>query len=259
MIAAGRAGRSRPTRRAVPGASLRCATTSRRGSATASPCQPRMRTWASPRRPGHTVGDGRCSQHRRRALTSASADPRVTSRCSPAMAAQQPCLGLPLGRSWSAGVASTALRSSGFSSRRAACGAASRSAPTRSRGRGVELARRHGDAGQPDGARPRPPARTARSRRSPAPGRSRPAAPAAPVPARSGTSPRLVSRMANCDVVGHHPQVARQGQLEPGADRVALHGGDDHGRHLATSRRTRAGSRRSRVRRPPRHGGRHAP
>ena len=67
----------------------------------------------------------------------------------------------------------------------------------------------------------RPP--TARWRRSPGRGRTRPGRPAAACRPRSGTSPRLGLPHRQLRVLGEHPQVTGQRELEAGTDRMSLH------------------------------------
>ena len=105
----------------------------------------------------------------------------------PVMARQQPACASRSACCWAAGVASTACRSSGFSSRTAAV---RRLPGSRRPGRAAvssSSAPRYGDLGQPEPHRLVRVHRIARSRRSPGPGRSRPAAPAAPY--RPGRAP----------------------------------------------------------------------
>ena len=162
----------------------------------------------------------------------------------PRDAVQQPALGLALQRSWASRSAPTALRSSGLSSRSAASGAASRAA-TRSSVVAAERVRRARRRWPARWRRPRPLRRTgpvaqiSRARATPTSDDERARA------AQVGDEPERGLAHRELDVVGHHAQVGGEGELETRADRVALDRGHDHGRHLAPTRRSRAGRPRS--------------
>ena len=219
-----------------------------RASATASSASRScdMRSPLAPSPPHDRRGS--CSSNRRRRLTTRRAvglllQPRA-ARASPRPRSSRAWASRSALR-WVARCRVDRAAAAAASARAPRPAGAARIAPARSRGGGVQL--------RPAVRRPGPArCRTASSARTAPPGRADLQGPGVADQAHQRRRAGQVGHQAEAglahgerDVVGHHPQVARQRQLEPGADRVALHGADDDGRHLATRRRSRAGSRRS--------------
>ena len=161
-------------------------------------------------------------------------DSGLTRRCRPGRAgggSAPPARPGPARRTTrSAAPASSALISA-TAPRSAASTAAARSATAR-----VELGRRARPRWPGRSGRPRPPASGGRSRRSPAPGRVRRARSRRLVPPRSGTRPRVTSAIENCASSASTRRSQLEGELESGADRVALHGGDRHDGRVGATR-----------------------